>query len=62
LGLGYANLGALLMSRGMPYDSEAGRAVAAGITALMHGEANRVSALVAADRGPFEGYNVNRGR
>jgi ribonucleoside-diphosphate reductase alpha chain len=61
LGLGYANLGALLMSRGMPYDSEAGRAVAAGITALMHGEANRVSALVAADRGPFEGYNVNRG-
>ena len=44
LGLGYANLGALLMSRGLPYDSDAGRAYAAAITALMHGEANRVSA------------------
>jgi ribonucleoside-diphosphate reductase alpha chain len=60
LGLGYANLGALLMSRGLPYDSDAGRAYAAGITALMHGEANRVSALIAADRGPFEGYALNR--
>ncbi|MBK8481846.1 MAG: vitamin B12-dependent ribonucleotide reductase [Proteobacteria bacterium] len=60
LGLGYANLGALLMSRGLPYDSEAGRAVAAAITALMHGEANRVSALIAADRGPFEGAAINR--
>ena len=59
LGLGYANLGALLMSRGLPYDSDAGRAYAAAITALMHGEANRVSALVAADRGPFEGYPIN---
>ncbi|MCB9557407.1 MAG: vitamin B12-dependent ribonucleotide reductase [Deltaproteobacteria bacterium] len=59
LGLGYANLGALLMSRGLPYDSDAGRAYAAAITALMHGEANRVSALIAADRGAFEGYAVN---
>lgn len=59
LGLGYANLGALLMSRGLPYDSEAGRAYAGAITALMHGEANRVSALISADRGPFEGYAIN---
>jgi ribonucleoside-diphosphate reductase alpha chain len=59
LGLGYANLGALLMSRGLPYDSEAGRAYAAAVTALMHGEANRVSALISADRGPFEGYAIN---
>ncbi|MFH1131888.1 MAG: vitamin B12-dependent ribonucleotide reductase [Pseudomonadota bacterium] len=61
LGLGYANLGALLMSRGLPYDSDAGRAFAAGVTALMHGEANRMSALLAADRGPFEGYSRNAG-
>jgi ribonucleoside-diphosphate reductase alpha chain len=60
LGLGYANLGALLMSRGLPYDSDAGRAYAGALTALLHGEANRVSALVAADRGPFEGYAINR--
>ncbi|MCA9671182.1 MAG: vitamin B12-dependent ribonucleotide reductase, partial [Myxococcales bacterium] len=59
LGLGYANLGALLMSRGLPYDSDAGRAYAGAITALMHGEANRVSALIAADKGPFEGYSIN---
>lgn len=59
LGLGYANLGALLMSRGLPYDSEAGRAYAAAITAVMHGEANRTSAAIAADRGPFEGYSAN---
>lgn len=60
LGLGYANLGAMLMSRGLPYDSDAGRAFAAAITALMHGEANRVSGLISADRGPFEGYAINR--
>jgi ribonucleoside-diphosphate reductase alpha chain len=59
LGLGYANLGALLMSRGLPYDSDAGRAFAAAITALIHGEAFRVSALVAGDRGPFEEYPPN---
>jgi ribonucleoside-diphosphate reductase alpha chain len=60
LGLGYANLGALLMSRSLPYDSEAGRAYAAAITALMCGEAYRQSAKIAADAtGPFAGYAVN---
>ncbi len=59
LGLGYANLGALLMSRGLPYDSDAGRAYAAAITSLMHGEANRVSSMIASDRGPFEAYDKN---
>src|ERR671914_93902 len=60
LGLGYANLGALLMSEGMPYDSEEGRAVAASITALMTGRGYRKSAEVAAAIGPYEGYAVNR--
>jgi len=59
LGLGYANLGALLMSRGLPYDSDAGRAFAAAVTALLHGEAYRMSAIIAADRGPFEEYERN---
>ena len=59
LGLGYANLGALLMSRGLPYDSDAGRAYAAAITGLMHGEANRMSAVIAGDRGPFDAFKVN---
>jgi ribonucleoside-diphosphate reductase alpha chain len=60
LGLGYANLGALLMSRGLPYDSEPGRAYAAAITALMCGEAYRHSAAVAMDAtGPFAGYADN---
>ena len=61
LGLGYANLGALLMSRGLPYDSDAGRAYAAAVTALMHGAANAQSALIARDQGgPFAGYEQNR--
>ena len=61
LGLGYANLGALLMSRGLPYDSDQGRDYAAAITALMTGEAYAQSARVARDHGgPFEGYDVNR--
>jgi ribonucleoside-diphosphate reductase alpha chain len=60
LGLGYANLGALLMARGMPYDSEAGRAYAAAITALMCGEAYAQSARIAATKGPFAGYAPNR--
>ncbi len=60
LGLGYANLGALLMSRGLPYDSDAGRAYAAAITALMCGEAYRQSALVAEKKGPFAGFEPNR--
>jgi ribonucleoside-diphosphate reductase alpha chain len=61
LGLGYANLGALLMSRGLPYDSDAGRDFSAAITAAMTGEAYAQSARVARDHGgPFAGYDVNR--
>jgi ribonucleoside-diphosphate reductase alpha chain len=61
LGLGYANLGALLMSRGVPYDSDAGRAYAAAITALMTAEAYAQSARVSRDHGgPFAGYEPNR--
>ncbi len=61
LGLGYANLGALLMSRGLPYDSDAGRDYAATITAVMHGAAYAQSARVARDHGgPFPGYAKNR--
>ncbi len=59
LGLGYANLGALLMARGLPYDSDEGRAYAAAITALMTGRAYRKSAEVAARMGPFAGYRPN---
>ena len=59
LGLGYANLGALLMARGLAYDSDAGRAWAGAITALMTGHAYRTSALVAEAMGPFEGYAPN---
>ena len=60
LGLGYANLGAYLMSNGMPYDSEQGRGTAAAITALMTGRAYRESARVAAALGPYERYEENR--
>ena len=61
LGLGYANLGALLMSRGVPYDSDAGRAYAAAITALMTGEGYAQSARISRDHGgPFAGYEPNR--
>jgi ribonucleoside-diphosphate reductase alpha chain len=61
LGLGYANLGALLMSDGLPYDSEAGRNVAAAITALMTGRAYRKSAeIAAAATGPYDEYEKNR--
>jgi ribonucleoside-diphosphate reductase alpha chain len=61
LGLGYANLGALLMSRGLPYDSDEGRAYAAAITAVMTGEAYAQSARIARDHGgPFLGYEKNR--
>jgi len=61
LGLGYANLGALLMSRGLPYDSDAGRDYAAAITAIMHGAAFAQSARVARDHGgPFPGFEKNR--
>jgi ribonucleoside-diphosphate reductase alpha chain len=60
LGLGYANLGALLMSNGLPYDSDRGRATAAAITALMTGRAYRRSAEAAAAMGPYERYAENR--
>jgi len=60
LGLGYANLGALLMANGLPYDSDAGRDYAAAITALMHGQAYLTSSRLAAELGPFPGYPVNR--
>jgi ribonucleoside-diphosphate reductase alpha chain len=59
LGLGYANLGALLMARGLPYDSDEGRAYAAAITALMTGRAYRKSAEVASRMGAFTGYQKN---
>jgi len=60
LGLGYANLGALLMARGLPYDSDEGRAYSAAITALLTGEAYRTSALIAERTGPFPGFEANR--
>ena len=60
LGLGYANLGALLMSSGLPYDSDAGRAYAGAVTALMHGEAYHTSARIAHDLGPFAEFPLNR--
>jgi len=60
LGLGYANLGALLMSLALPYDSDEGRDVAGTITALMSGEAYAQSSRVAEAMGPFPGYPVNR--
>ena len=60
LGIGYSNLGALLMAQGLPYDSEDGRAQAAAITALMTGHAYAVSAKLARQVGPFSGYNKDR--
>jgi ribonucleoside-diphosphate reductase alpha chain len=59
LGLGYTNLGALLMARGLPYDSDEGRAYSAAITALMTGRAYRKSAEIAKRMGPFAGYQRN---
>ena len=61
LGLGYANLGALLMSLGLAYDSDEGRTMAAAVTALLTGEAYRMSAMIAARKGPFEAFEANRG-
>lgn len=60
LGLGYANLGALLMSLGLPYDSEAGRQYAAAVTALMTGEAYLHSTRIAERMGPFAGFERDR--
>jgi len=60
LGLGYANLGAVLMALGLPYDSDQGRSYAAAVTALMTGEAYLQSARIAAGMGPFAGFPPNR--
>ena len=60
LGLGYANLGALLMARGVPYDSPQGRDLAACLTAILTGEAYAQSARIAREIGPFKGYPANR--
>ena len=60
LGLGYTNLGALLMATGTPYDSDAGRNTAAGITALMTGEAYRTSARIASRMGAYAGFENDR--
>jgi ribonucleoside-diphosphate reductase alpha chain len=60
LGLGYANLGTLLMVEGLPYDSDAARAYAACITAIMTGEAYALSAEMAASKGAFNGFEQNR--
>ena len=60
LGLGYANLGTVLMVQGLPYDSDGARAYAASVTALMTGEAYALSAEMASSRGTFEGYPANR--
>ena len=59
LGLGYANLGALLMSLGIPYDSDQGRAYAGAITAIMTGQAYLSSSKISGEIGPFAGYKVN---
>ena len=59
LGMGYANLGAMLMALGLPYDSDAGRMIAGQVTSLMSGEAYRMSALVADVKGPYAGFPKN---
>jgi len=60
VGLGYANLGALLMARGLPYDSDEGRAYASAVTALMCGQAYKQSAVISKELGPFNGFAKNR--
>ena len=60
LGLGYANLGAMLMAQGLPYDSDEGRAQAAAITAIMTGHAYATSAKISRKIGPFSGFNKDR--
>ena len=60
LGLGYSNLGSLIMSSGNAYDSEAARGMCGSLTAILHGAANRTSTELAAAVGPFEGYDENR--
>lgn len=60
LGLGYANLGGLLMAMGLPYDSDEGRVIAGAVTAVMHGAALEASSELAAALGPFDAYEENR--
>ncbi len=60
LGLGYANIGSLLMRMGIPYDSDEGRSICGAITSIMTGEAYSASAEMAAELGPFPGYEENR--
>jgi len=60
LGLGYANIGSLLMRLGIPYDSDEGRAICAAITAIMTGESYATSAGMAAEHGPFPAFEENR--
>ena len=60
LGLGYSNLGSLIMASGLAYDSDAARGVCGAMTALLHGAANLTSAELAAAVGPFAGYTINR--
>src|SRR5205085_1098107 len=60
LGLGYANLGAMLMQAGIPYDSEKGRAICAALTAILTGESYATSAEMARELGSFPGYDENR--
>lgn len=60
LGLGYANIGALLMQMGLPYDSDQGRNMAAVLAAIMGGTTYKVSALMAKEHGPFKGYENNK--
>src|SRR5215470_10765104 len=59
LGIGYANLGALLMARGLPYDSDEGREYAAAMTSILSGESYAQSARIADKLGPFAGYGLN---
>jgi ribonucleoside-diphosphate reductase alpha chain len=60
LGLGYANLGAMLMQLGIPYDSEEGRAICGCLSAIMTGRSYRMSAMLAKEHGPFPGYTPDR--
>jgi ribonucleoside-diphosphate reductase alpha chain len=60
LGLGYANLGAMLMQAGIPYDSEDGRAICGALTAILTGRSYATSSLLAAEHGPFAGFEANR--
>ncbi|MBM43977.1 MAG: ribonucleoside-diphosphate reductase, adenosylcobalamin-dependent [Phycisphaerae bacterium] len=60
LGLGFANLGAMLMQAGIPYDSDDGRAICGAITAMLTGRSYAMSARMAAELGPFSGYEDNR--